>query len=615
MTLPNAQIPSDQELTSEQSQTALLNLLEDLQEDKESFKLQRRAMLNIAEDALKAREELAKNNLELEILGGLIQRLGRSLEMESVMSNIVSTLRRFFPSAVIAHYMVPCGGTRSDHTIYIDAPKKLNDQYLGAIEGNILLGLETSTELAEFRQKMELPAPSNLQFKVTTQSENETQDGLPSCMLNLPMVVPHVMGGIINLSSAEQREFDQRSLKVVATVIDGAAATLQLLQSLITSERESFLDLLGKVGGAVLIFEASRYIRSINPLMQTLLGKDQIATQLEEVLEILQPRFKAQGVMQNQPVELRPMIDKVLTETQASYQTEVKLDNKYFQIFIIPMSDWQTKEMGGAIVLHDITTLKEIDRMKTEFVSVVSHQLKAPLTAINWYVEMLRSGDAGKLTPEQDNFFQEIHSGAQRMLRLINDLLNMSRLETGRLIVEPQPTQLETLLAEIIHELEPRAVKRHCAGVKFIKPKKSLPLVSTDQTLLRQVISNLITNALTYSPLERCNVKVSLLQKDDAYLISVVDEGIGIPPEAQKRIFEKFFKADNAQSQTAEGSGLGLYIAKMIMDASGGKIWFESPTVRRKTAAGVEENYGTIFHVAIPLAGMRANKGERGLAV
>jgi PAS domain-containing protein len=362
----NAPSSSQTGLTSEQSQNALLNLLEDLQKDKEDTMLQRRAMLNIAEDALKAREELAKNNLELEVLGGLIQQLGQSLEMESVMKNIVTALRKFFPSTVIAYYTAQCGGASGGHTIYIDAPKKLNAQYLGAIEGNVLLGLETLSELVDFRRQLKLSDPTNLQFKLSVKSETETQEGMPSSMMNLPLVVPHVMGGIINLSSAEQQSFDQHSLQIIAMVIDGATATLQSLQSLIASERERFLDLLEKVGGAVLIFEASRCIRSVNPLMQTLLGKDRTVTRLEEVLEILQPRFKVQGAAQNQSMDLQPIIDKVLTEAQASYQAEVQLDNKYFQIFVIPMSDWQAKDMGGAIVLHDITTLKEIDRIKTD---------------------------------------------------------------------------------------------------------------------------------------------------------------------------------------------------------------------------------------------------------
>lgn len=204
------------------------------------------------------------------------------------------------------------------------------------------------------------------------------------------------------------------------------------------------------------------------------------------------------------------------------------------------------------------------------------------------------------------------------MIALVNDLLNVSRLETGRLKIEPKPTQIEDFIQSIIDEAVPMANSHKCKII-FQKPKKKLPKIPVDPTLMRQVIHNLITNAIRYSPKKEGRVIITLKQvtidnlqltkKEKVkgqVLISVADSGVGIPEEAQSRIFEKFFRADNAIKAEAEGSGLGLYVAKMIMEASGGKIWFESPPKGNKT--------GAIFYASLPIKGMGKKEGEKSLA-
>jgi len=253
--------------------------------------------------------------------------------------------------------------------------------------------------------------------------------------------------------------------------------------------------------------------------------------------------------------------------------------------------------------------------MKTDFVSIASHQLRTPLTAINWYVEMLLSGDAGQLTQDQKSYLQEIEVGAKRMVALVNDLLNVSRIETGRLKIEPVPIDIVAFAKDVIHELMPWARAKSCT-INLDVSHEPLSTIPIDASLMRQVMDNLLTNAIRYSsPLKECDITLSLrLQNEEkindsstpssSLVIAVSDKGIGIPKEVQPRIFEKFFRADNAVTSEARGSGLGLYLAKMIVEASGGEIWFES-----------QEGEGTTFYVAIPVEGMHKKEGERGLIV
>jgi signal transduction histidine kinase len=255
----------------------------------------------------------------------------------------------------------------------------------------------------------------------------------------------------------------------------------------------------------------------------------------------------------------------------------------------------------------------EMDKLKTEFVGIASHQLRTPLATINWYVEMLRSEDAGKLNDQQKQFLTEVYTGIQRMVRLVNNLLNVSRIESGHLKIEPKLTQMEPFIKEIIHELEPLAMKNH-STVKFKEGKSFLPPVAIDATLIRQVIHNFLTNAIRYSMPGDNVIDVALTRRKDSYVVSVSDEGIGIPKAAQSRIFEHFYRADNAREHAADGSGLGLYLAKMIMETAGGKIWFKSPIKSRKGPSGMSEGFGTTFYASIPVGGMMGHEGERRLA-
>lgn len=258
------------------------------------------------------------------------------------------------------------------------------------------------------------------------------------------------------------------------------------------------------------------------------------------------------------------------------------------------------KIVGAVQVFRDASLDMSIDKAKTEFVSLASHQLRTPLTSINWYIELLQGGDAGKLNKKQNEFLSEVYNGSQRMVQLVNDLLNVSRLETGRLKIEPVPTDMTAFITEVRKEVEP-AIKDTGCMVLFEFPEKKI-VANVDKTLLRQVIVNLLTNAIFYSSVEKKGqVIVSLAANLKGYKISIKDNGIGIPKESQGRIFEKFYRSDNARSVVPNGNGLGLYLAKQIMESSGGAIGFDT------------SGRGTIFYVTIPLTGMRTKEGEKGL--
>lgn len=268
-------------------------------------------------------------------------------------------------------------------------------------------------------------------------------------------------------------------------------------------------------------------------------------------------------------------------------------------ISVAPMKDSAGKIIGVSTIATDITKEKQIDKAKTEFVSLASHQLRTPLSAINWYAEMLLAGDAGKLNKEQKQYLQEVYNGNQRMVDLVNSLLNVSRIELGTFAVEPRPTNLVDIAKSLLNELASE-IKEKKLTVKN-NFDKTLPKINVDPKLMRMVIQNLLSNAVKYTP-EKGKVNVDITKQKSDILIKVADTGYGIPKHQQDKIFTKLFRADNIREKDTEGTGLGLYIVKSVVEQSNGKIWFES-----------EENKGTTFFVTIPLSGMKKKEGTKSL--
>jgi Osmosensitive K+ channel histidine kinase len=244
--------------------------------------------------------------------------------------------------------------------------------------------------------------------------------------------------------------------------------------------------------------------------------------------------------------------------------------------------------------------LRVLDLAKDEFVSIASHQLRTPLTALKGYTGMLLDGDAGLVNDKQREYLTEIKNANDRMINLITALLNVSRVDLGVFVVEPEPVNLMEVAESVLKESEARINNKKMAVTTNFE--KDLPLINVDLNIMRMILQNLLSNAMKYTPSEG---KINLdIKKDGSnILISVADTGYGIPANVQSKIFTKMFRADNARVKDPDGTGLGLYIIKETIEKTGGKIWFESPG----------ENKGSTFYVTIPLEGMKKKEGTRRL--
>ncbi len=255
-------------------------------------------------------------------------------------------------------------------------------------------------------------------------------------------------------------------------------------------------------------------------------------------------------------------------------QTAIVLQNSLLYQKSLRFSEKLKKEVSKATkdLREANVKLKKLDKAKTEFVSITSHQLRTPLTGIKGYLSMFLDGDFGELKPEQKKIMIDIFNNSNRLVRLINIFLNVSRIESGRLKIEKKKFDLAELVNEIIRELKIEAEKKDLK-LEFINFKNKLE-ISADRDKLADVILNLIDNAIKYT--QKGNIIVSAELKNNKVKFSVKDSGIGVDSEDAKELFNKFIRGRKITQINTSGSGLGLFIAKKIIELHNGKIWVES---------------------------------------
>ncbi len=217
--------------------------------------------------------------------------------------------------------------------------------------------------------------------------------------------------------------------------------------------------------------------------------------------------------------------------------------------------------------------LQRLDKIKDEFVGIASHQLRTPLTSVKGYISMVLEGDAGEITDSQRQLLDEAFNSSERMVHLIGDFLNVSRLQTGKFMIDKQPVDLAKVVTQEIDSLIPNATARSLQ-VKCTVPK-DFPIIDMDEGKIRQVVMNFADNALYYSH-ENTTINVDLSIEGHEAIYTVKDTGIGVPESEREQLFTKFYRASNAKKQRPDGTGVGLFLAKKIIDAHGGKIIFES---------------------------------------
>jgi PAS domain S-box-containing protein len=378
--------------------------------------------------------------------------------------------------------------------------------------------------------------------------------------------------GVLWAAYNKQRIFSEADLRFISTLASQAALAVTNIRLFLTVEmsRRQLEAILNSTPDPVLVTDAANRLILANPAASNAFG---LTVQKAERPDI------------DQVTQVRALNELLTSSSTERRSAEVRMPDGRIYLAMASAMTAEGRTVGRVCILRDITQLKEIDTLKSDFVSTVSHDLRSPLTLMRGYASMLEM--AGDLNEQQKNYARMIVQGVDNMAKLVNNLLDLGRIDFGvGLQVESIPVL--DIVERVTGSLQMQAVQKNISlGVEI--PRDLPHAVEADQALLNQALYNLVENALKYTG-EAGIVTIRLQPTDSLLTFAVEDSGIGIPEADRPRLFEKFYRGTNREALAQRGTGLGLAIVKSIAERHRGKTWVES-----------EVGKGSTFYLQIPL--------------
>lgn len=378
-----------------------------------------------------------------------------------------------------------------------------------------------------------------------------------------------IIGGMC-IYHKDEHEWQYFEYEVMTIVANQAATALMNARTFDTleAERRKTTGIINSLQDGLVMYDNDDSIIIINPAARKLL-------QLEK-LKLIGMNLTEETAGDNIALRNLLTIKNIQHTEYSTKEIEIKTsENITLEVTRVPVHDEKLQKIGVVQILHDTTEEREVQILKSNFVSVASHQIRTPLTGIRWAVDVLRSNEVGELTPAQQSLLEKVSVTTDHFAKLINDLLDVSRLDEGRMDYEFSVSDVTPIVQRVYHYLSPSASARSIS-FNFTPPKEPLRKVKIDIDKIDIAIQNIIDNAIKYSKPKVGKVDITIQVHGETLMIIVKDNGIGIPDNQKKFLFNKFFRADNAVRTVPNSSGLGLYIAKEIIEMHNGMIQFES---------------------------------------
>ncbi len=432
---------------------------------------------------------------------------------------------------------------------------------MGAYDRYIMPLLQQNRELilanpAAIRRQLEIPAGDEIPFQAA---------------VALGLINQKRLSGVLWLAYRDPHDFEESELRLLRTLAGQATVLLENARLYANAEggRRRLLAVLDSTTDAVIVTDPVNRILLINPAMEAAFGLRGSQVRGRRVADVIQ----------------QPALVRVLTARQGSSQSaEIPLRNgKTYSAAASTIVNTDGQVQGRVAVLHDITYMKELDEMKSNFVQMVSHDLRSPLTYMIGFASMLPM--AGELNEKQIEYVEGIQKGIDQMNTLVRNLLDLGRLEAGLELMRA-PVLLTEVMQNVVEDYELMAKE---LGVQLVIEKAGkIPYLHLDAPLVQQAVANLVTNAIKYAP-NSGQIALRVAIVDQEVVVSVADGGPGISKDDQKHLYDKFVRGMRRDPHV-KGSGLGLSIVKLVAERHGGRAWFAS-----------EEGQGSTFYISFPL--------------
>jgi PAS domain S-box-containing protein len=554
----------------------------------------------------KTLEDLTLERDRVETLYRITRELSASLDLDRVLAEALSLINR---AVGVSHGSIMLASPGTGNLIYRAALGRSKGLPRGGIPTRYRRGVGLAGWVVETREPVIVPDVTKDPRWIPDESKSTPER---KSAMAVPLTATDDVLGVLLLFHPEVDYFTTDHLKLVsaaATQVATAINNAELYQ-LITDQAERLGVMLRTqraegakleaivegIADGVLVLDANRQVILMNPAAARTLGLDASVVEGRHLREIL---GRAESTVDQ--VLAQQLYDKLVTgmEHFSSLETSregehrsldfrMEANEKVVEVNLSPVSLTSSELPSLVIVLRDISREAEVERLKNEFISTVSHELRTPMTSIKGYTDLLVNERVGTLSEQQRHFVLVIKNNADRLTALVNDILDISRIETGRLKLQIEPLDLTQLINHVIDSIQGQMVEKSLNLTIDLPPV--LPPVCGDESRVTQILENLTSNAWKYTP-EGGQITIRARVVNDFVQVDVTDTGIGIDSKDLSQIFDRFYRTEQAEVQAVDGSGLGLSIVKMFVELLGGRIWVES-----------ELDQGSTFSFSLPLA-------------
>jgi signal transduction histidine kinase len=528
----------------------------------------------LREEKEKLSLELKQRLFELAVLYDISNSISYTLDFDIIVGFIMDSLHKILDYDLCLSLIVLEQGKKAKMSIRIwhkvnrSVVEDAKERAIEALAGFRGTALTEDEIIVELKGEIAEEAPASEKIKSS---------------FDVPLFVRDRAVGILNVASIRDISYSDDEIKLFYTIASQAQAAIERLQALLVAEKSKMQAMVEGMSEGVVMFDERDQLVILNATAKDMLGYHQKELNVDYLIKF----FQDLGLVSS--------LEEIKKSEKFPWVRDLCLDKPVVHVIHVEASclwDQAGKPLGMVIILMDVTREREIGQMKDDFISLVSHELRTPLAAIKGSTDILLDGIMGELNLRQTDCLVIAKRNIDRLSRLINDLLDFSRIEAGKAQLSKQRMDIANLIKDTVSLLEESAKAKDLRLTASFGP--DLPEIEVDADKIIQVITNLVGNAIKFTPAGG-QITVEVTRVKDVLQIDVVDTGLGVPHQDLVKIFEKFYQVirlDN--SQKTKGTGLGLPICKGIVEKHGGKIWVDS-----------ELGKGSKFSFSLPITAVK----------
>lgn len=543
---------------------------------------------------LKREEQMRQRMYELSILRELGERIGYSLNVQKIIDIIMGSLGKLLPYSAVA-YMLPSENGRV--LFNLSLAESVNKSFIGEVRARMLKAFS-----ALFGKTY---TDKDIDESVSGSITDPTSDEKVQSSFNVPIVINNKPAGILTVASTKLGLYrTSAEVEILYTIMNQASEAVSKLETVLEIEKGKLNAMVASMADGVMMVDNQNHLLVINPQTKVMLGLNMETPTIFDVLDSLADRF-----------DLRTKIEESIKKDKLIIEEELEFNNRFLQILLTPVKDNKGEPLGSVVLFHDITHEKELEKMREDFTSMMVHELRSPLTGIRSIATLLKNEKIKNEQEKYREFIELISSNSSSMLDLVNDLLDVAKLEAGKFEVFKRSADLRHVIERRVESFMTLAAENKLTLEQKILPEVPQTLL-IDENKIAQVLNNLLSNAIKFTPSGGKIVVAAFVCKKgesiphkaasrdlswqgmhdgvssstNSVVVSVSDTGLGIAPSEMSKLFNKFQQLSASVKSEKKGTGLGLVVVKGVIEAHQGQVGVFS-----------EEGKGTTFYFTLPL--------------